>query len=181
MPDDPHDELGALLVPTGELVRPSVDWAQVEAEVSMRLPGDYKRFVDRYGAGSVEEFPHIFHPTVGIVLAGTAAAELDGLHEYRSYDHREPGDVPFPVWPEPGGLYPFARTMDGDCCYWRTADADPDRWTVVLSESFYDWWEHPTGMAAFLADVLTGRARYPIFLDEWPKPSHDWEPVPTAW
>jgi hypothetical protein len=176
MPDDPLDELAAMLTTSTEPVRPLVDWPATEAELRLPLPSDYRAFIDRYGAGSVDDVIHIYHPTTGLVLPEQAERHLRLAREDRDED---PEAYPYPLWPEPGGLFPFARTMDRCYFYWRTTDADPDGWSTALTEAHYDWWEHPTGMAAFLVDVLAGRAQYPIFLDDWPKPSYDWEPFPV--
>lgn len=175
MPDQrPFDELEALLVLPDRLVCPVIGWSQVESGLGVALPEDYKQLIDRYGAGSVADFIHVFHPTTALkgFLLG-ADGHLQDLRDYGA------GDYPYPLWPKPGGLLPVARTLGGDHCYWRVNDADPNGWTVVTTESLYDWWEHPGGIVAFLADVFTGRARYPVFPDDWPKPSYKWVPYPV--
>lgn len=36
--------------------RPDVDWAQIEAHLGMRLPGDYKRMVETFGTGAFDGY-----------------------------------------------------------------------------------------------------------------------------
>lgn len=77
--------------------------------------------------------------------------------------------MPHPLHPEPGGLVPWGITANGDVCWWIRADRDPARWTVAVSESRGpDWSRFPGTMCAFLAAVIAGVWRCPIFPEDVP-------------
>lgn len=39
------------------------DWSRIEDDLGLRLPGDYKRFLEKYGLGKIDNFMIVFHPT----------------------------------------------------------------------------------------------------------------------
>lgn len=77
--------------------------------------------------------------------------------------------VPYPIFPERGGVVPWAITDNGDLCFWLTDAPDADRWIVVVNESRGRTWEEYRGSATeFLADVISARQRISIFPDNFP-------------
>jgi hypothetical protein len=92
--------------------------------------------MDRYGAGGWSNWLRFFTPlrTNGRGLADHAAQVLDG---YRSLPADFPQYHPLPVWPEPGGFLPFARSIEGDNLGWLT-EGDPDTWALIISPRHAD-------------------------------------------
>jgi hypothetical protein len=164
------DELSRLLPPPARAPGPPVDWAAVAAEVGVALPGDYRAFIEAYGTGCVDGFLWVLHPTTGnqhLHLARQVQRQLWALRYLR--DRGEA--VPYPLFPEPGGVLPWGVTDNGDVCYWRTGGA-PDGWTVVVNESRGpDWDAYPGPLTAFLAAVLSRRHVCPVFPTDFPSPS----------
>ena len=83
------------------------------------------------------------------------------LAAYRQTRARFPGRLPWPPFPEPGGVLPLGRTDNGDELYWVT-QGQPDQWPVALVEARAALQEvHPmsvTGLlAALAANQLTSR------------------------
>lgn len=78
--------------------------------------------------------------------------------------------VPFPLWPEPGGLLPWGSTDNNDHVFWLTI-GEPDRWPVVAT-NWDEWWVCSGGMQSFLVNVLNGGAPCPVFTEEFP--GKDW-------
>ena len=70
--------------------------------------------------------------------------------------------VPFPLYFEPGGLFPWGVTANGEDLLWKTA-GDPDRWTVVAIGRSCGTEAFDLSMSRFLAAVLRGDIR-PEFL-----------------
>jgi hypothetical protein len=136
-------------------------WAAVEAALGTGLPSDFKAFTERYGSGTVDDFLYLFNPfTQG--PDGNLLDEKDRvLAAYRQTRTRFPGRLPWPPFPEPGGVLPLGRTDNGDELYWVT-QGQPDQWPVALVEARAALQEvHPmpvTGLlAALAANQLTSR------------------------
>ena len=161
------DDLTEILpMPPGIPVAGSAYWVKAETELGSRLPEDYKAFVDGYGPGRIAEFIGIYSPftyNVHANLISQAAVQLGALRQLET----DFGEVcPYPLFPLPGGLLPFGQTDNGDGLYWLTT-GEPDDWSVVIGESRGPRFEpHQCGMAAFLAELLTGRRSSAFFPDD---------------
>ncbi|MFL6269413.1 MAG: SMI1/KNR4 family protein [Actinomycetes bacterium] len=154
-------------------------WAEVEAALGTGLPSDFKAFTELYGSGTIDDFLYLFNPfTQG--QDGNLLVERDRvLAGYRQTRARFPERLPWPPFPEPGGVLPLGRTDNGDELYWVT-DGDPDRWSVALVEARAALQEvHPvsvTGLlAALAANQLTSRV---LPEDLLRRPSHQFTPFP---
>jgi hypothetical protein len=147
-------------------IEPAVpeDLDATERELGLRLPADFRAFVQLFGSGSIGEFLHIRNPSSAnpyIRLVDAHRAQTAVLHELR--DSGE--DLPYAIHPEPGGLILWAESSNGDCCYW-VADppADPDAWPIAVNEARAPYWfGHPGPMTAFTADLVAERIEIPIF------------------
>jgi hypothetical protein len=112
-------------------------WDAVERELGLRLPDDYKAFIDLYGTGQVSsaEGWAVIWNFRDTSLSGPSLREwLTGpncLPEfYRRVINGSEWPCPYPIYPEPGGLRPFANVIDVDALNWLTA-GPPDRWGLV--------------------------------------------------
>jgi hypothetical protein len=99
-------------------------WAAVEAELGLRLPGSYKALVERFGASSWRDFLHVLSPFDGPL--GGSVLEAD-----RAVRREFPQLYPLPLYPEPGGLLPWAVSDNGDALYFITA-GPPDGWPTLI-------------------------------------------------
>jgi hypothetical protein len=96
---------------------------------------------------------------------GSFLARLEHLilqHE-REMRAEFPEYYPFRVYPEPGGLFPWATTVNGDTLYWLT-DGLAEAWPVVVWESRGP--EHvvyPFEATEFLQRWLSGALECPVF------------------
>lgn len=108
------------------------NWAAVERELGVpRLPTDYKRLYEAYGAdeqialnGIFIEHPHDLaaeHVGQTEFLEETEPAAKDSTQAIHHYT----------VHPEPGGLLYCGSTEGRATLCWDTRDPDPDRWPVV--------------------------------------------------
>jgi hypothetical protein len=155
---------------------PTADWASVEAGVRTALPSDYKRYVDAYGFGRIDRFLWVFHPTTAnrhFRLGDEISGQLDALRQVRDEGER----IPYPLFPEDGGILPWGRTDNGDVCYWLRRGSDPDRWIVAVNESRGpDWDEFEGSMTEFLVAVLARRYTCFVFPDSFPSDDPAFEP-----
>lgn len=148
------------------------DWEVIEKQVGMKLPDDYRRIIEKYGRGSFGDFLNLIHPFLdphNFLLR----LETRFLQHERKLHVEFPDEFPFPVYPDPRGLFPWAGTDNGDTLYWLT-DGEPERWQVVVWESRGP--EHvvyPFGAAEFLQRWLSGTLECSVFpeRDEYFDPS----------
>jgi hypothetical protein len=127
-PEDRYGELARLLGPPPAGARHAVDWEAAERLLGTRLPADYKRFVDVYGAGVLADIA---------VCAPGSPGEFD-LGRLLRRKHLEsqgapPGPFYPPVHPDPAGLISWGETPDGWTCGWVPSGPDPDEWGVVIA------------------------------------------------
>jgi hypothetical protein len=129
----PIEGLMQIMPPPPEPKEASGDWQAVESSLGTALPDDYRRFIDAYGTGQIDAFLGVLNPfSAGPYynLLSAGRAHLDGLRELREASGRF---LPFPLFPEPGGLLPIAITDNGDTIHWLTNGA-PDAWTIVVQD-----------------------------------------------
>ena len=120
--------------------------------------------IDVYGAGTWLEWLTFARP----LDDGDHGLNAQTAWRMRNYRHKRdtfPDDYPLPVRPEPGGILPFAWTIDADWLAWLTI-GDPDDWPVIhLSRHFS---RHRSVMACGLTEILLGWTRGgPLFDLGW--------------
>lgn len=136
------------LVPFGTFKGP---WRPVEEELGTFLPQDYKDYVRIYGRGYLFQFlgisvPRSLNPNIRLERnARLVSAGFVGIE-----------DLPYPIWPKPGGLLSFGGTDNGDELYWLT-EGPPESWRVVVWDGDLDSSEvFDCDMTDFLAGLATG-------------------------
>lgn len=147
------EELTKVLIPPARPVATGTPdgWAAVEARIG-RLPGDYKRFIDTYGVGVINDWVWILSP---FEPAGR------GTLESRLTWHKESHALGL-FEDEPDGLIPWADNEDRGMCFWETEEPNPDRWTVLamVEDDLHRW---PENMTMFLLKILRGAHRSAVF------------------
>jgi hypothetical protein len=141
-------------------------WPKVEAALGTALPDDYKRLTALYGSGKFDDFLWLFNPfTPG--EDGNLLEERDAvLAAYAETRARFPERLPWPPFPEPGGVLPLGRSDNGDELYWVTGAA-PDDWPLALVEARAASHElHRTTVTGFLAALADGTLRSRILPPE---------------
>ncbi|MFE3112391.1 hypothetical protein ACFXKJ_29935 [Kitasatospora indigofera] len=146
---------------------PLLPWDLAEEVAGVRLPADYRAFVDLFGPGGLRGELGVVTPRplpgrpIGV---GALSRMVNGLVNgtgaaFKQMREDSPDLCPYPVHPEPGGLLPWAGNYNGDHCFWLTEGDDPDCWPVVvwLRGGFpCGWHRYDMGMARFLLLALSG-------------------------
>ncbi len=134
-------------------------WEPIEAELGVTLPQDYKDFARLYGEGS-------FFETVGIHMPAAQSRHIRLVHEARVIcdDLRTLDDLPYALWPEPGGLLPFGKTNYGDYLCWLTRGLPANWGVVVWGRGFLTFEAFDCDLTDFLAGLATGE----ILPEEFP-------------
>jgi hypothetical protein len=102
---------------------------RLERCTRIKFPSDFIEFGKVYGSGNIKsaygwEIWSPFRPSYLLIILEFARI----WNIFR--DAMEIGDVPFRIFPQVGGLLPFATSDGGDWVCWETV-GEPDEWGVV--------------------------------------------------
>jgi hypothetical protein len=123
-------ELLALISPRGP-DGGDLDWSRVEEGVGLRLPSDYKKFMDLCGPGLFCDITIAApDPCDDVDLSQLLARK----HEEARNSRRTPELTPF--YPERLGLVSWGESSDGWTFGWGRCGDDPDQWGVVVVKPF---------------------------------------------
>ncbi|MBT2382172.1 SMI1/KNR4 family protein [Streptomyces sp. ISL-11] len=111
----------------------SVDWAVAERFWDTRFPRDYVAFMAEYGEGTIGDFLYVLQPLPSPYWTDPDSGMRSETDSARRLLTAEP-DLPGPAGagPGPGPVIAWGVTSGPDILCWLTADADPDRWPVVV-------------------------------------------------
>jgi uncharacterized protein (TIGR02996 family) len=159
----PLAELRVAVPPPRRPNHPRGSWAAVEEALGLRLPADYKAFLDVYGVGTLYALD-IHHP---FTIRG------DVREDWIRFAHRY--DVlPYPIFPEPGGLLPFGTLGDRGILGWLTEGA-PHEWPFVYQD-FEQGFSQVKGLSAVELILEAVRGRSPLLIrlgnQPWGPPIH---------
>lgn len=170
--DDVLGEWRTVLGAVSEQV-PVIDWVEVHAGLGTELPVDYRVLSDNYLHLAIAGFMGVLHPDrsdTGYGLQEFVDETLGFLRDRRAI---MPERMPYPLFPEPGGLLPWEVTDNNDFFFWLTS-GEPDRWRVVVTDQT-EWWEFEGGMQKFLVGLLRGDLVCPVFWDDFPQEGYEVE------
>jgi len=131
-------------------------WHTFEYQLNTKLPEDYKKFIQSFGTGSINEFLVILNPFSANQHVNLLTRGRSELEAFRTSKTNFPKYYPDDIFPNSGGLLPFGVTDNGEVLYWRTI-AEPKDWTVTVYETRGpDHYNYQTNMTDFLSGVLSG-------------------------
>lgn len=163
--------------PTGR----QVDWAKFEPVLGFQYPTTFKEFIAVYGASIfLDNYTH-FYPggdTVHDVqdFFETASSKLSVLVDYDLYDeeYNDINNIGIPVYPEPGGLFPFMADYSGNEYFWQTENADSDKWPIVCWRiGVLEKLKFQSLPELFLADIdhWLAEGSHRVRVDRWIEPT----------
>jgi hypothetical protein len=146
----------------------AAQWDALEAYLGGRaLPPDYRDFLDRFGSGSFGsdedggffDLTYVVSPALlpGEHVKNAIPLMMDLAGTIGEIRSESPKRVPYPVWPEPGGLlYAGGGTTLYDI-HWRTV-GDPKAWTCAVCDSACEnWFDWEGDLTSLLAAIVTRR------------------------
>jgi hypothetical protein len=163
------DDLIRILPPPRVPVDPlsSIDLERAETKLGP-LPDDYKWFLRNYGSGRIDGFLFVLNPSSRnphLNLLDQVSIRLDALKELATNGSEK---IPYPLFPEPHGVLPFAATENGDVLFWKKNES-VETWNVVVNDSRSpEWQEFSCGMVELLVKLLTSEIRCKIFPPDFP-------------
>jgi hypothetical protein len=139
-------------------------WDLFERELGTKLPDDFKDLVATYGAGSFSDFIWLHSPAVADNYWNLPKVVANHLEAYRI--ERNPGDLAYPVYPEPDGLLPWTYTFNGDVICWCVSGSN-ENWPVVVNESRsnHRFERFEEGATSFIFKCLSGQLKPKAFPD----------------
>lgn len=148
------DELLKVLPPPKRPFQNQGDWTAVEAAIGLQLPSDYKAFIAAYGRGTINNCLEIESPFGMKEDVRTWWTNMAALYD----DVAEYEPLPYPIYPQSGGLLPFGTLGDVHILNWRTT-GPPEQWPFVYyhrSEGFIE----VKGLTAvdFVLEAVTRRS-----------------------
>jgi len=130
------------------------NWQLVQEQLGIILPEDYKGFVATYGTGAVDDFLWILSPFSGndhLNLLKQATVRTDAQ---RQFSQAAGVENPYALYPQAGGLFPWAITDNGDVLYW-LCDGLPSTWAIVVCDSQSSHWQQfQMSTCEFLTELI---------------------------
>lgn len=143
-------------------------WDEIEFILGIKLPTDYKKFINTYGVGSIGEFLVVLNPFTQNMNLNLIEKGKEIREAYIVSKNAFPEDFTHNVFPTEGGLLPCAITDNGDEIYWLTSNIG-DEWHIVVYESrSASYYEYNMGLAEFLYKILTKEVECFAFPDDFP-------------
>ncbi|WP_157361877.1 SMI1/KNR4 family protein [Haloechinothrix halophila] len=172
------DRLISLVPPYSYKDDRSIDWAAVESQLDSPLPSDYKRLVERYGAGVFDDFIWVYQPMYPTEALDIGWRNRNALETLRVIGADQ---IPYSIEAGAEELLVWGGTETREECYWVKSDADPERWTVVLNDAGDDeWFSFEGSMSEFLVAALSGECGRDFFVDfPSPRPIFSPDPLPV--
>lgn len=114
----------------------AVAFLEAEEKLSLKLPDDYKELISTYGSGKWQDFWWHFNPFANSPYSnlfdqslpaddtsgGNALSAERAAREDQNRSHAMGIGIKYPhaIYPEPGGILPWARTENGGRFFWLT-------------------------------------------------------------
>lgn len=129
-------------------------WQKVERSLGLKLPRDYREFIFSYGGGLFADFYLVFDPFSTDQYLNLASRIQMNCQKLRELcESNGPDYIPYPIYPEKGGLLPWGNDENGNEYYWLT-EGPPTKWKVVQDNVRGDgFYCHPFGMVEFLTKI----------------------------
>lgn len=145
------------------------EWESVGASLGVRIPEDYQQLVDTYGTGAFDNFlwvynPFTSNPNLNLGPAGQRILNAD-KHSRAQSEHFV---CPYPLHPEPNGLYPWAGTDNGDALFWQWLADQMDYRIVIRGPRAPEWEEFQESITSFLLKLFRREIRPRVFPEDFP-------------
>ncbi|MFJ8870437.1 SMI1/KNR4 family protein [Streptomyces sp. NPDC102473] len=106
-------------------------WIELEQELGIEFPADFREIVDAYGSITINRQLYLEHPA-GHLLHRLGRSIRENLEFWREEDMAP--FLPGPAGTDPGELIPVASAMTGEWIFLRVPDGPSFPWRVVVQE-----------------------------------------------
>jgi hypothetical protein len=114
-----------------------VNWREHEAALGITYPTWLKDLVAVYGGSTWFDNYSLLYPApecYNVASFRRAVKDQLDLLVTHGVTDEEFNSIQVPLYPEPGGLFPFMVDYDGTYYFWRMEPADPDKWPLLRWE-----------------------------------------------
>jgi hypothetical protein len=144
------------------------EWKKFENKLGVALPEDYKLFIETYGTGGIDNFIWLLTPFVQDKNINFTSRMNVMCNAYLESRDKFPQYYKHKVFPELGGILPWAYTDNGDEIYWLTGK-NSDEWSVVVYETRSpEYHEYAMTMVEFLYKIVTKELVCEAFPEDFP-------------
>jgi hypothetical protein len=162
-------------------ISPRTDWSEVQAALGFELPADYRRLVDEFGGGYLDDYLYLLEPRCRnpyYDLGEVRSERLEALQYLWDRGEERPDELSVQA---EASVIPWATTDNGEVLYWlATPAAGPDDWVVMVNEARGPEWERfEVGCLEFLVGVLSGRIASDILSSRFPTHPHSFRSIPA--
>lgn len=106
-------------------------WIELEQELGIEFPADFREIVDAYGSIVINGQLYLEHPAGHLLhsLGETIRGDLEMWHDEDMAEF-----LPSPVGANPGELMPVTSAMTGEYVFLRVPDEPTSPWRVLVQE-----------------------------------------------
>lgn len=140
-------------------------WEEVEKNIGIIFPEDYKEFIDCYGEGSINEFLWILSPFSENQNLNSVHKFKEMEESYNSMKEEFPEDFKFEFYGRQNGLFPWGITDNGDELFWNYNDDTIE--IVVYASRYVKYVIYAMNMKEFLCNLLKKDIICPVFPDDF--------------
>ena len=141
------------------------DWKSIENEKKIVFPEDYKRFLEYYGEGSINNFLWILSPISENPYLNSFKQLSNMKNSYEYMKNNNLIDYDYCFYDNGGGLFPWGITDNGDELFWNYLKDRID--IVVFSSRYEDIMSYKMSMESFLYGLLSGKIECDIFPEDF--------------
>lgn len=130
-------------------------WIELEQELGVELPADFREIVDAYGSVSINGQLYLKHPAGHLLHSLVKDIRMD-LEFWREEDMAE--FLPSRAGAAPGEVLPVATATTGEAVFLRVPDDSSSPWRVVVQEMDSPAWTlYEMTFSEWLLAYLKGR------------------------
>jgi hypothetical protein len=130
----------------------SVDWGRMSESWGKEFPSDFRRFVETYGAGAIEDYLSVLKPEPKGVEPGPDDMLMETVNAEKAWAREPKSPDLVDTAPE---LIAWGLDSSSDILCWDASGDDPEAWPVLVrSRDGNLWSRYDCGMAEFLVRIL---------------------------
>lgn len=141
-------------------------WESVERKEGIVFPNDYKKFINYYGTGGIDNYFWILTPfekdeNINFIMKCNIM-----LDSYMKLKDLFPEDYVYDVFPNEKGILPCAYAENGDEVYWLTS-RNIEEWEIILYDATYSAFRHyKMGFVEFMYKILSEEIKSQLIVIE---------------
>lgn len=104
-------------------------WTELENELGVHFPADFREFSDAYGPVLINNQVDIGHPAVELGNLGRAIRRT-----IEAWSTAPEDEVPYPVGSAPGELLPWGGSSSGEAIFFHVPETEHEEWAIGVYE-----------------------------------------------